>query len=97
MNKNEFQEKYNLNVVDPLLYNAISILIKRWANKPENKNLFGTKYTIDMDSNLIKSAHNDAFLNIKCAKCKDYYNVIIEQKQERPTGLHTGYNSILIT
>ena len=86
MTINQFQTKYDLNNVDPIMYNALRILIRKLKNNPENRNLFCANYVVDINSNLSKIGLPDSYLNIKFAKCKDYYNVLIQRKKEVSAG-----------
>lgn len=76
MTKAQLQNKYNLAEIEPLTYIAISCLVRRWKRNANNAEFLADTYSIDLESNLVKCG--ESVINLKKAKCKDYYEVLIK-------------------
>ena len=90
----ELQLKFNLEVhtqIDILWYNGLKVKIKKWLTIEENQQYIQDNYKVDFDSPLFYK--RASVLNIKRARCRDYTEWIISEKEEKPTSL-TFWNKV---
>ena len=92
----KLQLKFNLEAptqIDKLWYNGLKVK-KKWLTIEENQRYIRDNYMVDFDSPLFYKRVR--VLNIKRARCSDYAEWIICEKEEKPTSLAFG-NKIGIT
>ena len=70
-------EKYILNKVDIMMFQALKVNLSKWRKNPNNLRFLDKNYKIDFDSPLFKI--RDSVMNVHKARSKDYYNMLIEQ------------------
>ena len=81
----DLKNRYGLDRVDVLLYNAIKIKLNKWLKKDTNSRFLRPEYSIDIDTCLFMI--NDMMLNVKLAKSKQYYEILIKKKYEIPNSV----------
>ena len=79
LSKTKSQEKFGLNRIDILLYNAIKLKFSKWMKD------LTTEYKIDIHSGSFKI--KDSLINVKLARSKDYYELLIDIIYEKPSSL----------
>ena len=76
-------EKYNLADIELMFYLGLKTAIVKYIRSEETKKYLNNHYTVNVDSPLFKC--NESLINIRTAKCRDYYDILIENKAVRPT------------
>ena len=81
----ELQNKYDLDGIDILFYNGVKLQINKWLKNQENRKFLNKEYKVDVNNALFVS--NGHLLNLSNAKSRQFYNVIIDNKSEKPHSL----------
>ncbi len=82
LTRQEIATKYNVDV-DPLYYNGLKCILSRWIKNVHNHIYLSPEYNVDIQSCVFKLDNN--IINVKKAKCKDYYNIYLDKNTETPT------------
>ena len=85
LSKEELQEKYNLNTIEILLYNALKIKLAKWLKLDVNTKFLSNAYKIDTTSSIIRIGNS--VINVKQAKSRDYYNILVNKIYEKPSSI----------
>lgn len=81
----EIKDKFGLNYIDVIWYNGLKIVLNKWLKNQDHHKFLQNDYIVDIDSAVFKV--RESIINVKKAKCKDYYNVLLEMKIEKPVSL----------
>ena len=81
----DLKQKYNLETVDVMKYNAVRKLTRKWLATPSNLQFLTQTYTVNLDCTIFK--YETFLVNIKKAKSREYYNLLISKACEAPTCL----------
>ena len=77
--------------IDILFYNGVKLQINKWLKNQENRKFLNKEYKVDVNNALFVS--NGHLLNLSNAKSRQFYNVIIDNKSEKPHSLCYWYSS----
>ena len=82
---NELKRRFSLDSVEPLFYNGLKLKLNNWLKTSENNQTLEINYTVDFKSTLYRIGNS--VINVKKAKSKDYYNILIQEKIKSPTSI----------
>lgn len=80
---NLIQEKFHLEHIDFMFYNGLKLVINNWLKDRSNLQYTAINYSIETSSPLFETVNG--YINVKRAKSKEYYNIMIDTNSEMPT------------